>query len=51
MAWEFFDKKLENAYKIATGADKFASGGAIGNKTISNQQLTEELHKPIIRKF
>ena len=29
--------------------DKSASGGAI--KSISNEKLTEELHKPIIRKF
>ena len=31
--------------------DKSAKGGAITNRTISNQQLTEALHKSIIRKF
>ena len=30
--------------------DKKASGGAVKNKNMSNQELTEELHKPIIRK-
>ena len=49
MACEFLIIFL--AYKIAARADKFSSGSAIGNETISNQQLTEELHKPIIRKF
>ena len=28
-----------------------ASGGAIKNKIVSNQQLTEELHKSVIRKL
>ena len=27
------------------------SGGAIKSKTMSNQALEEQLHKPIIRKF
>ena len=27
------------------------SGGAIKNKNMSNKELTEELHKPFIRKF
>ena len=36
MVYNFFDKK--------------ASGGAVKNKNMSNQKLTEELHKPIIRK-
>ena len=35
MAYEFFDKK-------STGS---------GIKSMSNQQLADELHKPIIRKF
>ena len=36
-------------------ANKFAGsntlGGAVKIETMSNQQLAEELHKPIIRKF
>ena len=31
--------------------DKSASGGAIKNENISNQELTKDLHKPIIRNF
>ena len=30
---------------------KKTSGGAIKNKNMSNKELAEELHKPIIRKF
>ena len=30
---------------------KKISGGAIKNEIISNKELAEELHKPIIRKF
>ena len=37
MAYKFFDKKT--------------SGGTLKNKNISNQELAEELQKPIIRKF
>ena len=37
MFYKFFDKK--------------SSSGAIKGKVISNQQLTEELQKPIIRKL
>ena len=31
--------------------DKKTSGGAIKNEIISNKELAEELHKPIVRKF
>ena len=31
--------------------DKKTSGGTVKNKIMSNKQLAEELHKPIIRKF
>ena len=31
--------------------DKKSAGSGIKNKIIQNQQLAEELHKPIIRKF
>ena len=37
MVYKFFDKK--------------ASGGTVKNENISNKELAEELHKPIIRKF
>ena len=31
--------------------DRKTSGSGIKNENISDQQLAEELHKPIIRKF
>ena len=37
MVYKFFDKKT--------------SGSGIKNENISNKQLAEELHKPVIRKF
>ena len=37
MVYKFIDKKI--------------SGGAAKNENMSNQELAEELHKPIIRKF
>ena len=37
MVYKFFDKRT--------------SGGTIKNENISNKELTEELHKPITRKF
>ena len=37
MIYNFFDRKT--------------SGGAINNETMSNNELAEELHKTIIRKF
>ena len=45
MVYSFFDKTS------AMRTDKFSEGGAIKNRTISNQQLTEEPHKPIVIKF
>ena len=36
-AYKFFDKKT--------------SGSGIKNENISNNELAEELHKPVIRKF
>ena len=35
-------------YKIF---DKKASGSGIKNENISNKELAEEIHKPVIRKF
>ena len=37
MVYKFFDEKN--------------SGGTVKNKNISNKELAEEFHKPIIRKF
>ena len=37
MVYKFFDKKT--------------AGGAVKNENMSDQQLAEELHKPIIIKF
>ena len=37
MVYKFFDKK--------------ASDGTVKNQNISNKELAEELHKPIIKKF
>ena len=45
MVYKFFDKETS-----ATSANKFAGSG-IKNENISNKELAEELHKPIIRKF
>ena len=39
------------ASMVYTFFDNKSPGGAIKRETISNQQSTEELHKPIIRKF
>ena len=30
---------------------KKTSGGIVKNESISNKELTEQLHKPIVRKF
>ena len=42
MDHKFFNKKS------VLLADKSFSGGAIENKIVSNQELPEELHKPVI---
>ena len=42
MTNKFFDKK-------SCGSN--SSGGAVKSEIMSNQELAEELHKPIIRKF
>ena len=43
--YKFLDKKSPSL------ADKSAPGSDIKNKNISNQELAEELYKPIISKF
>ena len=45
MVYKSFDKKS------ALLPDKSTSGSDIKNKNMSEKQLEEELHKPIIRKF
>ena len=45
MIYKCFDQKS------AFLADEYASGGAIKKENVSNKELTEELHKPIIKKF
>ena len=46
MVYKFFDKKS------ASLADKSTKGSGVNTKlTPQNQQLAEELHKPIIKKF
>ena len=45
MVYKFFDIKTS-----AMLANKFAGSG-IKSENISNKELAEELHKPVIRKF
>ena len=45
MVYKCFDKKS------ALSTDQSASGSGIKNENISNEELTEELHKPITRKL
>ena len=46
MVYKFFDKKSTSL------TDKSTEGSGVNTKlTPQNQQLAEELHKPIIKKF
>ena len=46
MVYKFFDKKS------ASLVDKSTKGSGVNTKlALQNQQLVEELHKPIIKKF
>ena len=45
MVYKFFDKKS------ASLPDKSACGRAIKNENRSNNELAEELHKPVIKKL
>ena len=47
MVYKSSDKKSETF----PTRDNSASGGAIKNENISNKELAEESHQPIIRKF
>ena len=53
MVCNCFDKKSASFARSETSAtqNKSISGGGIKNENISNKELNEELHKPIIRKF
>ena len=44
MVYKFFDRNVS-----ATHASKFL-GGDVKNENISNKELAEQLHKPIIKK-
>ena len=41
----------DHTLKVCKFFDKKTLGDAVESKIISNQELTEELHKPIIRKI
>ena len=45
MVYNFFDEKSTSL------ADKYDAGSSIKIEITQNQQLAEELHKPIISKF
>ena len=53
MVYKFFGEKSASVARSKTFAtrDKSASSGAIKNENISNKELSEELNKPITRKF
>ena len=49
LKYDGYQKRLSSmVYKLY---DKKTSGSSINNENMSDQQLAEELHKPIIRKF
>ena len=53
MVYKFFDKKTSATRarsKTLAAQNKFVDTG-IKNENMSDQQLTKELHKPIIKKF
>ena len=45
MVYNFFNKK-NNSF-----IDKSISGGRVKNEKITNKEIAEELHKPVIKKF
>ena len=45
IVYKFFDKKISG-----TRANKF-SGSGIKNENISNKEIAEELHKPVVKNF
>ena len=50
MLVDHLQKTKKESKKILPTQNKFAGSG-IKNESISNKELAEELHKPIIRKF
>ena len=56
MVYTFFDKKSTSLAQLDTSAtqarrDKSASSGGIKSENMQNQELAEELHKPIVIKI
>ena len=53
MVYKYFDKKLTLLAQSETLAtrEKSTSGSGVKSEIISNQELAEQLHKSIIRKF
>ena len=45
------DIKMDVLQWLTNFFDKETSGGVVRNEILSNKELVEELHKPIIRKF
>ena len=50
VVYKYFDKKPFSSNTYAMCTNKFAGDG-VKNENMLEQQLAEELHKPIIRKF
>ena len=56
MVYKFFHEKsaslaLSETFAKRATRDRYTFGDGIKNKNMSNQELAEELHKPIIWKF
>ena len=51
MVYKFIDKKSAWLAQSGTLAKQHKPGSGIENEIMSNKKLTEELHKPIIKKF
>ena len=51
MVYKIFDKKSSKGSGLTTLGKKSANKSTSANKSMSNQQLVDGLHKPIIRKF
>ena len=54
MVYKFFDKKftlLADKSASGSGVATLANKSAANDKIKQNQQLAEELHKPVIKKF
>ena len=53
MVYKFFDKKISatRAQSETQATENKFAGSCIKHENISNNELAEELHKPIIRKF